>query len=136
MGMRSSSVKKVCKGRGAVSNPPGRFEKVTTWAVSEDGEGASDGGKGSATQLSADRTRSIIRRNESPDIEFDQSINPYLGCEHGCVYCYARPSHSYLGLSAGKDFESRIFVKPEAGILLRQELCKLNYRCRTIALGT
>jgi len=136
MGMPSSSVKKVCKGRGAVSNPPGRFEKVTTWAVGDDEEGGSDGGAVVVTQLGVDRTRSIITTNKSPDVAFNQSINPYLGCEHGCVYCYARPCHNYLGLSAGKDFESRIFVKPEAGILLRQELSRPNYTCRTIALGT
>jgi DNA repair photolyase len=88
------------------------------------------------TVLSVDATRTIIARNESPDIGFDRSINPYRGCEHGCVYCYARPSHAYLGLSPGLDFESRIFYKPRAAELLAAELRKKGYICRPIALGS
>ena len=82
-----------------------------------------------------DPARTIIAHNDSPDIPFDQSINPYRGCEHGCVYCYARPSHAYLGLSAGLDFETKIFVKHEAAVLLRQELARPGYVCKPISLG-
>jgi DNA repair photolyase len=86
--------------------------------------------------LTVDSTRTIIARNDSPDIGFDRSINPYRGCEHGCIYCYARPSHAYLGLSPGLDFESRLFYKPEAAALLAAELRKKGYSCRPIALGS
>src|SRR5207249_6761057 len=89
-----------------------------------------------ATTLSVDATRTIIARNDSPDIGFDRSINPYRGCEHGCIYCYARPSHAYLGLSPGLDFETRIFYKPQAAALLKAELRKKGYQCRPIALGS
>src|SRR5204862_168819 len=85
--------------------------------------------------LSVDATRTIIARNDSPDIGFDRSINPYRGCEHGCIYCYARPSHAYLGLSPGLDFETRIFAKENAAELLRAELSRPDYRCELIALG-
>ena len=86
--------------------------------------------------MSVDSTRKIITRNESPDISFDRSINPYRGCEHGCVYCFARPTHAYLGLSPGLDFESKLFVKPDAPALLEKELSAPNYQPRTIAIGT
>ena len=89
-----------------------------------------------ATTVSIDSTRKIITRNQSPDIPFDRSINPYRGCEHGCVYCYARPTHAYLGLSPGLDFESKLFVKPDAPALLERELSAPNYEPRTIAIGT
>ena len=88
------------------------------------------------TTLTVDSTRTIIARNDSPDIGFDRSINPYRGCEHGCIYCYARPSHAYLGLSPGLDFESRLFYKPDAAALLAGELRKKGYSCRPIALGS
>jgi len=88
------------------------------------------------TVITIDATRSIIARNDSPDLGFDRSINPYRGCEHGCVYCFARPSHAYLGLSPGLDFESRIFAKPEAAKLLAKELSRPGYQCRPIAIGT
>jgi DNA repair photolyase len=88
-----------------------------------------------ATQVLPDRARTIIAHNQSPDVRFDQSINPYRGCEHGCVYCYARPSHGHLGLSAGLDFETRIFVKHDAALLLRQELARSGYVCKPISLG-
>ena len=88
------------------------------------------------TTLTVDSTRTIIARNDSPDIGFDRSINPYRGCEHGCIYCYARPSHAYLGLSPGLDFESRLFYKPDAAALLAEELRKKGYICRPIALGS
>ncbi len=89
-----------------------------------------------ATSVTVDATRKIITRNDSPDIGFDRSINPYRGCEHGCVYCFARPTHAYLGLSPGLDFETKLFVKPEAPELLERELSAPNYQPRTIAIGT
>jgi DNA repair photolyase len=125
------------KGRGAVSNPDGRFEPRRRMAV-DDGwpRGEEDEPEPLATTLTPDASRTIIARNESPDIPFEQSINPYRGCEHGCVYCYARPSHGYLGLSAGLDFETRLFFKPEAARLLRAELARSGYRPKAIALGS
>ena len=88
------------------------------------------------TTVTVDATRTVIARNDSPDVGFDRSINPYRGCEHGCVYCYARPSHAWLGLSPGVDFETRLFAKPDAASLLRQELARPSYRCAPIAMGT
>ncbi len=126
------------KGRGSVTNASGRFEREERVAF-DDGwgvPGAEPEPMPLATRLQIDSTRTIIARNNSPDIGFDRSINPYRGCEHGCIYCYARPSHAYLGLSPGLDFESRIFYKPQAAALLRQELCKKGYSCRPIALGS
>jgi len=124
------------RGRGAPSNPDGRFEKHTRQDI-DDGWGSADASAPAIrTTVTTESARHIISRNESPDIPFDQSINPYRGCEHGCVYCYARPSHSYLGLSAGLDFESRLFAKPEAPTLLRRELAAPGYRVSPIALGS
>jgi DNA repair photolyase len=91
---------------------------------------------GAATELIPERIRSIISRNQSPDIPFEQSVNPYRGCEHGCVYCYARPSHAYLDLSPGLDFEQKIYTKPDAAAVLRRELSRPGYRCRPITLGS
>lgn len=126
----------VFKGRGAVSNHSGRFEQHHH-ADMDDGWGNLEQDIASlATEVLIDRTRSIISWNTSPDIPFDRSINPYRGCEHGCIYCFARPTHTYLGFSAGLDFESRILVKPDAARLLREELGKKNYRCATIAMGS
>jgi DNA repair photolyase len=88
-----------------------------------------------ATVVTPDSTRSILARNDSPDVPFDVSINPYRGCEHGCIYCFARPTHAYLGLSPGLDFETRIFSKPKAAELLREELARKSYVCQAIALG-
>jgi DNA repair photolyase len=124
------------KGRGAGSNESGRFE--TEKRVSfDDGWGSSDSEPVRLpTTFSVDATRTIIARNDSPDIGFDRSINPYRGCEHGCIYCYARPSHAYLGLSPGLDFETRIFYKPNAAALLRDELRRKGYVCRPLALGS
>ena len=125
------------KGRGAASNETGRFEAEQRVAFDDGwGSGAEAMPARVATQLSVDSTRTIIARNASPDIGFDRSINPYRGCEHGCIYCYARPSHAYLGLSPGLDFETRIFYKPQAAALLAAELRRRNYRCRPIALGS
>jgi DNA repair photolyase len=125
------------KGRGATLNPEGRFERHAREPF-DDGWGGLDAladEPGPATEVFADHARTIIARNDSPDIPFDRSINPYRGCEHGCVYCYARPSHGHLGLSSGLDFETKIFVKHEAASLLRQELARPGYACRPISLG-
>ena len=124
------------KGRGAASNGSGRFEAERRVSF-DDGWGMADEEPPSlTTTLTVDSTRTIIARNDSPDIGFDRSINPYRGCEHGCIYCYARPSHAYLGLSPGLDFESRLFYKPQAASLLAAELRRNGYSCRPIALGS
>ena len=126
----------VYKGRGSISNAAGRFEKQSTVA-DDDGWGNLDADLPPLkTEVMLDNSRTIINYNDSPDIPFDRSINPYRGCEHGCIYCFARPSHTYLGLSAGLDFETRILIKPDAPQLLRQALSKRNYQCATLALGT
>jgi DNA repair photolyase len=118
------------KGRGAADNPQGRFEKIARNLEPE-----VETPSRPQTVVTLQRARSIIARNESPDIPFAQSINPYQGCEHGCIYCYARPSHAYLGLSPGLDFETRIFAKENAAELLREELSRPGYRCELISLG-
>jgi len=123
------------KGRGATQNPTGRFESLQREAA-DDGWGSLDDGPGKLhTTLGIDRSRSVISFNRSPDLPFDRSINPYRGCEHGCIYCYARPSHAYLGLSPGLDFESRIFYKADAAARLRAELARPAYACAPIMLG-
>ncbi|GAB6140350.1 PA0069 family radical SAM protein [Methylosoma difficile] len=126
----------VYKGRGSISNTAGRFEKQDSVAI-DDGWGSLDAELPPLkTEVLVDSSKSVITYNDSPDVPFDRSINPYRGCEHGCIYCFARPSHAYLGLSPGLDFESRILVKPNAAQLLRQELGKRSYQCATLALGT
>lgn len=124
------------RGRGAVSNPTGRFEPHQR-AVVDDGwaRDVADDPPPLTTVLSVDTSRKIIARNDSPDVPFDRSINPYRGCEHGCVYCFARPSHAYLGLSPGLDFETRLFYKPDAAKLLAAELRRPGYKPATIAIG-
>ncbi|WP_295043038.1 PA0069 family radical SAM protein [uncultured Paracoccus sp.] len=123
------------KARGADTRPDGRFEPhhrhrdSDGWDIPEDQHLL-------RTEVTVERPRSIITRNTSPDISFDRSINPYRGCEHGCIYCYARPSHAYLGLSPGLDFETRITAKPDAAALLARELARPSYRPAPIALGT
>jgi DNA repair photolyase len=128
------------KGRGATFNPANRFRRDAREAVDDgwDGQAPEDNEELAPlrTTVSIQRARTIIARNESPDIPFTQSINPYQGCEHGCVYCYARPSHAYLDLSPGLDFETKLFAKPDAAALLRAELAKPGYLCDPIALGT
>jgi DNA repair photolyase len=137
------------KGRGAVSNPQHRFEKDVRDGVQdgweqagaefgydEDGQPVDPGGNLPRTQVTAERVKSIISRNDSPDIYFAQSINPYRGCEHGCVYCYARPTHSYLGMSPGLDFETRIIAKTNAAQVLRDELQARNYKPSLILVGS
>jgi len=121
------------KGRGAVSDRDGRF--VTRPVEFEPEEAAARAGQAPETVLRAMRAGRIISTNSSPDVPFDRSINPYQGCEHGCVYCYARPSHSYLDLSPGLDFETRIFYKPDAAIRLAEEWQKPGYVCEPITIG-
>lgn len=123
------------RGRGTLSNASGRYEAVARVAF-DDGWRSIEQLPPFETTVTVDATRTILARNESPDISFDRSINPYRGCEHGCVYCFARPTHSYLGLSAGLDFETKLFVKPDAPALLERELSAKGYEPRTIAIGT
>ncbi len=123
------------KGRGAGSNVSGRYEKEQRESV-DDGWVSADDLPAFKTEVIAERAKTIITRNDSPDISFDRSINPYRGCEHGCVYCYARPTHAYMGLSPGLDFESKIFVKEGAAALLERELSAPGYAPRTIAIGS
>src|SRR5579885_26993 len=110
------------KGRGAVSNATGRFEQEERVAFDDGWGGADEEPPPLETKLILDTTRTIIARNESPDIGFDRSINPYRGCEHGCIYCFARPTHAYLGLSPGLDFATKLFAKVNAASLLEREL--------------
>jgi DNA repair photolyase len=120
------------KGRGAPNNPPNRFEELH---VERETETDDPDDPAPGTRFFVDRTRTILARNDSPDIGFSFSINPYRGCEHGCIYCYARPFHEYLGLSAGLDFETKIFVKTEAPRLLRHELMKPSWKPVTIVMS-
>lgn len=118
-------------GRGAAENPPNRFERLSVsreaWTEEEDPD--------PETKLYRDDTRSVLATNDSPDVPFEVSLNPYRGCEHGCVYCYARPTHEYLGLSAGLDFETRIFVKEDAPALLREELEDPSWEPKPVAMS-
>ncbi|MGB3416361.1 MAG: PA0069 family radical SAM protein [Mesorhizobium sp.] len=123
------------RGRAAGINPSGRFEPVSRH-VFDDGWDSIEELPPFKTEVQVEKPRTIITRNTSPDISFDRSINPYRGCEHGCVYCFARPTHSYMGLSPGLDFESKLFAKPDAARLLDRELSKEGYQPRTIAIGT
>jgi DNA repair photolyase len=123
------------RGRGTLSNASGRYESLARIAF-DDGWQSLDELPPFKTSVQTDATRKIITRNDSPDISFDRSINPYRGCEHGCVYCFARPTHAYLGLSPGLDFESKLFMKPDAPVLLERELAAPGYTPRTIAIGT
>jgi DNA repair photolyase len=124
------------RGRGALSNREGRFETQRVVPPDDIDEMFEEEPPRLATTVTPEVTRTIITTNDSPDIPFNRSINPYKGCEHGCVYCFARPTHAYLGLSPGLDFESRLFSKPDAARLLRQELRRPGYRCEPIALGS
>ena len=126
------------KGRGTARNPPVRFERESRDAFDDGWHHLHDEDAEPAprTSLIRDATRTIITRNDSPDLGFDRSLNPYRGCEHGCVYCFARPTHAYLGLSPGLDFETKIVFKPEAAALLEKELCKPGYAAQPIVLGS
>ena len=126
---------KKTRGRGAALNPAGRFEKQSCERF-YDGWDMDEQLSPLQTSVETEKARTIITRNVSPDIFFDRSINPYRGCEHGCIYCFARPTHSYMGLSAGIDFETKLFAKPDAAKLLERELSKPDYKVRPIAIGT
>jgi DNA repair photolyase len=132
-GMRVSANR--MRGRAAAINPAGRFE-TSSRHMFDDGWQTLDELPPFKTDVTAESPRNIIARNESPDIPFDRSINPYRGCEHGCVYCFARPTHSYMGLSAGLDFETKLFAKPNAAKLLRKELAAPGYQVKSMAMGT
>ncbi len=129
-----TSLPQLERGRGARNNSASRFNQHQT-AYHDDGWESLSDIPSLRTEILTETPKSIITRNTSPDISFDRSINPYRGCEHGCVYCYARPSHAYMGLSPGLDFESKLFIKPNAAALLREELTATNYQPATIALG-
>jgi DNA repair photolyase len=129
-----TSLPQLERGRGARSNPLHRFD-VQEKNYTDDGWDSLAELPRLKTEIFTETPKSIINRNQSPDIPFDRSINPYRGCEHGCTYCYARPAHAYMGLSPGLDFESKLFIKPNAAALLREELSKPGYEARTIALG-
>jgi DNA repair photolyase len=123
------------RGRGAGVNPSGRFEPYAR-EVFDDGWRSLEELPPFKTEVQEEKPRTIITRNESPDISFDRSVNPYRGCEHGCVYCFARPSHAYMGLSSGLDFEAKLFAKPDAARLLEREMSRPGYEPKTIAIGT
>jgi DNA repair photolyase len=123
------------RGRGAGLNPSGRFEDQRR-EVFDDGWQTLEELEPFKTEVQVEKPKTAITRNESPDIPFDRSVNPYRGCEHGCIYCFARPSHSYMGLSAGLDFEAKLFAKPDAPRLLERELSRREYKVKPIAIGT
>ena len=123
------------RGRAAALNPSGRFEKQARESF-DDGWQNFEELPPFKTEVAQEKPRTIITKNDSPDLSFDRSVNPYRGCEHGCIYCFARPSHAYMGLSAGLDFESKLFAKPDAARLLEREIPRPGYEPRTIAIGT
>src|SRR5690349_5814135 len=126
--MSVPSVTGGARGRGAKSNQTGRYESLRREAFDDGWTEADPEPQQVATTLQAEKARTILTRNDSPDIGFDRSINPYRGCEHGCIYCYARPAHAYMGLSPGIDFETKLFFKPDAAQLLEKELSKPGYK--------
>jgi DNA repair photolyase len=128
--VRSESKHSSSRGRGTPENPPNRFERFAYLPILESPDDAERAVK---TQYLKDASRSLLTTNDSPDVGFDASINPYRGCEHGCVYCYARPTHEYLGFSAGLDFETKIMVKADAPNLLRKELSSSKWEPRVLA---
>jgi DNA repair photolyase len=132
---KASAIPEAVRGRAAGINPSGRFEPISRH-VFDDGWQTIDELPPFRTEVTEERAKTIITRNASPDISFDRSINPYRGCEHGCIYCFARPTHAYMGLSAGLDFESKLFAKQGVARLLEAELSKKGYEPKTIAIGT
>jgi len=134
--VKTGQVPGAIKGRGTAINPPNRFEAARVEAFDDGWDVPEAEAFRPQTTLIRDNARSIIARNDSPDLPFSQSINPYRGCEHGCIYCFARPSHAYLGFSAGLDFETKIVFKPEAAKLLEKELSKSSYKPGVIVLGS
>ena len=132
---RSAPIAGARRGRAARSHASGRFEALARADFDDGWDDHETGPERLETSLTAESARNIISRNDSPDIGFDQSINPYRGCEHGCIYCFARPSHAYLGLSPGLDFETKLFFKPDAAQLLERALMKPNYQPAYIQLG-
>jgi DNA repair photolyase len=129
-------VKSLRRGRGATENPDGRFEPTQTERIHDGWTDPEMEGKRLRTSITIENPKSIISRNISPDLPFDQSVNTYRGCEHGCIYCFARPTHAFMNLSPGLDFESRLFAKPNAAALLTKEISRPGYKCKPIALGT
>ena len=123
------------RGRGAAVNPTGRFERLARAPV-DDGWDIAEEVPPIRTEVAVDASRTVLTRNQSPDVPFDRSVNPYRGCEHGCVYCFARPTHAQLGLSPGLDFETRLVAKPDAPKLLEAALRKPGYKVAPIAIGT
>lgn len=126
----------VAKGRGATLQIEGRFESVARERFDDGWSSFDEELPPQKTSVTVERAKSVLQRQNSPDLPFDYSLNAYRGCEHGCIYCYARPSHAYLNLSPGLDFETRLFAKPDAAKLLREELAQPGYRCAPIALGS
>ncbi len=131
----SKNLTQAAKGRGALGNPDNRYDELQRESIDDGWDNLEQAAAPIATTLTVDSAKTVITYNKSPDVPFDRSINPYRGCEHGCVYCFARPTHAWLGLSPGLDFESKLFYKPNAAELLRKELNKRNYQCQPIALG-
>src|ERR1700761_2282226 len=123
------------RGRGARSNESSRYDSDKRLSFDDGWTEKDEAPAPLKTQITAERAKTILSRNDSPDIGFDRSINPYRGCEHGCTYCYARPAHAYMGLSPGLDFESKLFFKPDAPQLLERELSKPGYKCERVHIG-
>jgi DNA repair photolyase len=133
--MRRPDRKVVEKGRGAVNNPAGRFESTALEPADDGWDSLEEPARSVATTLTPEFPKHAITRNQSPDVPFEQSLNPYQGCEHGCIYCFARPAHAYLNLSPGLDFETRIFHKPALAALLEKEISAPHYQCKVIHVG-
>ena len=133
--IRVAAVNLEQKARGALSFAPGRFESVARETFDDGWTTDDEPAAPLQTHVTEERVRSILQRNHSPDLPFELSINPYRGCEHGCIYCYARPAHAYLELSPGLDFESRLFAKLNAADVLREEIARRAHNCSPIAIG-
>ena len=133
--MSSRTPRHVHKGRGASFSPDNRYSAYSREDIDDGWDNLELPVDAPATTLAVDTSRTVISYNDSPDVGFDRSINPYRGCEHGCAYCFARPTHAWLGLSPGLDFETKLFYKPDAPAQLKKELAARNYRCAPIAVG-